>query len=292
MQDTLDVIERQQWLEPASDTVQRSITNAIEAGGPLGRRISDFLNGTWLGHPLHPAITDVPVGAWTVSFALDGVQMLTKSRRFMAGADAAVVMGLVGALLSAGSGLADWQYTVGRARRVGLAHALLNTSAACLYTASFICRLRSRRKVAQLTSSLGYASVLVSAFLGGDLSYRERIGVDHAPEAAPPSDFVPVLADRELGEGELKQVRAGDVTVVLARRGGRLYALANSCAHLGGPLSEGTLEGDAVVCPWHASRYRLEDGRIVNGPTTYPQPCYDVRVRDGLIEVRDRGGKS
>lgn len=287
MQDTVNVIERQPWLEPASDTVQRGLYNAVNAGGQVGHRVSDFLNGTWLGHPLHPAITDVPVGAWTVAFALDGVQMLTKSRRFMAGADAAVTMGLVGSALSAVSGLADWQYSVGRARRIGMAHALLNAAAAGLYATSFVCRMRSKRKAGQLTGALGFAAVLFSSFLGGDLAFRERMGMNHAPEQALPDDYTPVLADRELPEGGLKQVRAGEVAVMLARRGGRIYALADSCAHLGGPLSEGALDGDCVVCPWHGSRYALADGHIVNGPTTFPQPHYDVRVRDGLIEVRN-----
>jgi len=287
MQDTVHVIERQPWLEPTSDTVQRGLYNAVNAGGQLGHRVSDFLNGTWLGHPLHPALTDVPVGAWTVAFALDGVQMLAKTRRFLPGADAAVTIGLAGAALSAVSGLADWQYTVGRARRVGMAHALLNVAATGLYGTSVVFRLRGKRKAGQLTGMVGFATVLFSAFLGGDLAYRERIGVNHAPEQTPPDTFTPVLADRELPEGGLKQARAGDVTVVLARSGGRIYALADTCAHLGGPLSEGTLDDGCVVCPWHGSRFRLEDGHIVNGPTTFPQPRYDVRVRDGLIEVRN-----
>ncbi|MBF6591724.1 MAG: Rieske 2Fe-2S domain-containing protein [Ktedonobacterales bacterium] len=288
MQDTVNVIERQPWLEPASDTVQRGLYHAVNAGGPLGRRISDFLNGSRLGHPLHPAVTDVPIGAWTVALALDGVQMLTKARRFLPGADAAVAIGLVGALFSAASGLADWQYSAGRARRIGLAHALLNTTATSLYATSFICRLRGKRKSGQLTGTLGFAAVCVGSFLGGDLSYRERMGMNHAPDQEPPDDFTPVLAERELAEGALKHVRAGDVTVVLARRGGRVYALAESCAHLGGPLSEGTLEGESIVCPWHGSRFALKDGHVLNGPSTFAQPCYETRLRDGLIEVRGR----
>lgn len=287
MQETVNVIERQPWLEPASDTVQRRVYSAVNAGGQLGHRVSDFLNGTWLGHPLHPAITDVPVGAWTVGFALDGVQMLAKTRRFMAGADAAVTIGLAGALISAVSGLADWQYSVGRARRVGMAHALLNIAAAGWYTTSVVCRLRGKRKAGQFTGMAGYAMAIFSAYLGGDLVFGERMGVSHAPEQVPPSEYTPVLADRELPEGGLKQVRAGEVAVVLARSGGQIYALAESCAHLGGPLSEGTLEDGCVVCPWHGSRFALADGRIINGPATFPQPCYDVRVRDGLIEVRN-----
>lgn len=288
MQETVNVIERQEWLEPAGDTLQRGVSSAFNAGGPVGHRISDFLNGTWLGHPLHPVVTDIPIGAWTVVLALDGVQMLTKTRRFAPGADAALTIGVAGALASAASGIADWQFSVGRARRIGLAHAILNSSALMLYGASLVCRRRDNRKTGQLISLVGYAAVAIAGYLGGDLSYKERMGVDHAPEQQPPSDFVPVLAERELAEGTMKQAKAGDVSIMLARRGGRIYALAESCAHLGGPLSEGTLEGGSVVCPWHGSRFALQDGHVLNGPSTYAQPCYETRVRDGLIEVRGR----
>lgn len=286
MQETLNVIERQEWLEPAGDTIQRGVSSAVSAGGQTGRRLSDFLNGIWLGHPLHPVMTDVPVGAWTVAFALDGVQMLTKTRRFVAGADAALTIGLAGALGAAASGLADWQYTVGRARRVGLAHAILNGAAATLYGVSLACRVLGARKSGQLAALLGFGTVFVSSYLGGDLAYKQRIGPDHAPEQQPPSDFVPVLAERELPDGVLRCVQAGEVSIVLARQGDRVFALANACAHMGGPLCEGTLEDASVVCPWHGSRFALQDGRRMNGPTAYNQPRYETRVRDGLIEVR------
>ena len=65
-----------------------------------------------------------------------------------------------------------------------------------------------------------------------------------------------------------------------------MCGLAHPCAHLGGPLSEGTLKDGSVVCPWHGSEFDLEDGHVINGPATQEQPTYRVRERDGGIEVK------
>lgn len=82
------------------------------------------------------------------------------------------------------------------------------------------------------------------------------------------------------------RARAGGADVLLVRQHGRVCALAHACAHLGGPLSEGTLKDGSVVCPWHGSEFALEDGRVLNGPATQSQPCLRVRERDGRIEVK------
>ena len=112
------------------------------------------------------------------------------------------------------------------------------------------------------------------------------IGVNHALARLPPAEFTPVLADAELREGEARRVQAGDARVLLVREGGEVRALAETCAHLGGPLAEGTIEDGSVVCPWHGSRFELATGRVLDGPATMPQPCFAVRVREGQIEVR------
>ncbi len=283
--DTVDTIERQEWLEPASSGVQRAVGSLI-ARQPVMRRTIDFLNGTWFGHPLHPALSDIPVGAWTTAFALDGAEMLSGRRELAPTADAAVVVGLVGGLGSAITGLADWQYTDSRPRRIGLAHALLNASAMALYTTSLALRLRGARKAGRLTALLGYVTVVGSSYLGADLVFAERIGPTHAPTQELPSVFVPVLAEWDLPEGAMRRVDVAGVPVLLVRQHGRIYALGETCAHLGGPLSEGQLEEGCIVCPWHGSRFALEDGAILNGPTTFPQPRYLTRIRDGQIEVR------
>lgn len=290
-----DTIAEQKWLEPASEGVQQVVTSALQPYTPAARPLNDFLNGVWLGHPLHSVLTDVPIGAWTTAALFDVVEIATGRPELAPAADGAVGLGILGALGSALTGMADWQYTVGLPRRTGLIHSTLNLTAATLYSASWLLRRSGRRRAGHITAFLGYGIVAVAAYLGGELVYRDRIGVDHAPEQTPPSAWTPVLADAELAEGRMKAVRAGDVQVMLARQNGKVYALAEHCAHLGGPLSEGTLERESVICPWHGSRFKLADGSIVNGPSCYAQPAYETRVQNGQIELRapqGPGGKS
>lgn len=133
---------------------------------------------------------------------------------------------------------------------------------------------------------LGYAVSSASAYLGGHLVFGEQIGVNHAAAQEMPKEFVPILPDAELEEGEMKRADADGVPVLLVRLEGAVCALAHTCSHLGGPLSEGKLEGDVVQCPWHGSRFNVRDGSVVDGPATFPQPCFEARVREGQIEVR------
>lgn len=284
--ESLDAVGDQQWLEKPSDAVQRVTASVLHPAGPAGQRLDDFLNGTWLGHPLHPILTDVPVGAWTVTLALDAIETFSDKQELAAGADASNLIGLAGALGSAVTGLAQWQYTLDRPRRLGLLHALLNTGATVLYGASAVLRATGRRGAGKVTALLGYGMVSVSAYIGGDLVYGERLGVTHVPEQQPSTDFTPALPAAELPEGQMARIDLNGAPVLLVRQHGAIYAMSDVCAHLGGPLHEGTLEGDCVVCPWHGSRFALEDGRLVNGPATFPQTRYETRVRNGQIEVR------
>lgn len=284
--EAMNVIEDQSWLEAPSETLAGAVSKVLTrpSGGPT--RLDDFLNGVWFGHPLHPMLTDIPIGAWTVTLALDGFEAITGRSEVSAGADIALGAGLLGAIASAVTGAAQWQYTIGRQRRLGLSHALLNVAALGLYGASLVCRINGKRSAGRVTALLGYGFVAVSGYIGGDLAYGQRLGVTHIPEQEIPEIWQPTLADNELGEGELKRVMIADVPVLLVRQQGRIYALNDICAHLGGPLSEGTLGECSVTCPWHGSRFRLTDGAILNGPATFPQPVYETRVRDGRIEVR------
>ena len=285
VRDTHSVIDQQQWLEPASDTVQKAVASVL-TGSPAKRRVDDILNGVWLGHPLHPVMTDIPLGAWTVALGLDAFESFTGQRQFSPGADAAVVIGIVGAIGSAATGLSQWQYTDAQPRRVGMAHALLNVAGLGFYIASAALRASGRRSASKLTSLVGYGIVVASSYLGGDLAYDERIGVNHAPGQTPPEDYTAVLAETELPEGRAKALDVGDVRMMLVRQNGQVYALARECSHLGGPLEEGQLEDGCVICPWHGSRFALADGRVLDGPATFPQPFYAVRVRNGQIEVK------
>jgi len=276
-------VERQDWLESLAEPLQRAVSAVYEAGGNTGRRIRDVTHGTWLGHPLHPVLTDIPLGAWTVAAVLD----VSSSRHQERAADTAIGLGLVGAIGAAITGLTDWQHTSAGDRRVGLVHGLLNVSATALYAVSFGLRMRGARGAGRTMAGLGLTVALGAAYLGGHLVYRRRIGVDHAPRPEW-GDFTAVLPEAELVEAKPRRVDARGTPVVLVRRADRIYALADTCAHLGGPLCEGQVDDAAIRCPWHGSRFALEDGRILEGPSTFTQPCFDVRVRSGQIEVRPR----
>lgn len=280
-------IEGQDWLDKVGDVIQPKVLQVFEAGGKKGRNIKNFLHGTWLGHPLHPAITDVPIGAWTTAAVLDGLEVLGQ-KKYRQGADAAIAVGLVGAAGAAASGLTDWTGTTKKKRKLGLMHGLLNLTATALYATSYILRKRNSRGPAIGLAFLGYGVTGVAAYLGGGLVYEKQIGVDHTATAAEyPKTFIVVLAEKDLEENTMKCVQASEIPVLLARKNGKIFAIAHTCSHLGGPLSEGTLLDDCSVrCPWHNSVFSLQDGSVIEGPASEPQPKFDVRVRDGIIEVK------
>jgi nitrite reductase/ring-hydroxylating ferredoxin subunit/uncharacterized membrane protein len=288
----VELIKRQDWLEPIADRLQPTVAAALDPGGAIGPEVGKFLHGTWLGHPLHAVLTDVPLGSWTAAAVLDALEEKTGSRALGRGADVAINVGLIGAVAAAVTGLADWsKIGGGQPRRVGLAHGLLNLTATACYVTSLCLRRSRSRRAGREMAWLGFVVSGVSAYLGGHLVYHEQLGVDHTSSFSLPEDFVAVLAEAELGQNQLRRVDVSGMPVLLVRRRERIFAIAETCAHLGGPLSEGKLEGDAVRCPWHGSCFSLEDGRVIEGPSVHAQPVLEVRVRDGQIEVR-RGHRS
>ena len=98
-------ITRQEWLDPVADTAQPAIERALTAAG--GQALKDFLNGVWLGHPLHPVLTDIPLGAWTMTAVLDALEEINGRNGARQGADTALKLGLVGAVGAAVTGMAD-----------------------------------------------------------------------------------------------------------------------------------------------------------------------------------------
>jgi nitrite reductase/ring-hydroxylating ferredoxin subunit/uncharacterized membrane protein len=285
----IDVIDRQDWIDGAADRVQPAIRQAYASAGPAGQVIKDALHGTWLGHPVHSAITDVPVGAWTAAAVFDAFEA-SGSHGFQRAADLSVAVGLAGAVGAAVTGATDWSETDGRARRIAMVHGLLNASATMLYGASLLLRRRGARTEAHGLARLGYALVIGSAYLGGHLVYGERVGVDHSAPAASPGDFTRVADLDEVPESNPTRVLLLDTPLVVVRRGHEILALADRCAHFGGPLSDGDLQGDTISCPWHGSTFCLRSGEVLLGPSTHPQPTYEGRVRAGAIEVRARRG--
>jgi nitrite reductase/ring-hydroxylating ferredoxin subunit/uncharacterized membrane protein len=282
----IDLITSSRWIGRTADVLGDAVRQGYAAFGPGGLRTKSALNGTWLGHPLHAALTDVPLGAWTAAVALDAAGTASGGDDFDRGAGVAIGVGLAGAVVAALAGVTDWSDTDGRARRIGLVHGLLNLTGAGLFGASLVMRREETGAGARLAALAGYGVALAAAYLGGALVYGERVGVDHAAGLEVPEAFTPVLASQELADRQMKRVTVGSTPVLLARRNGTVRAIAETCSHLGGPLSEGTLEDEGVVCPWHGSCFALDDGHVVNGPATHPQPCYEARERDGQIEIR------
>jgi nitrite reductase/ring-hydroxylating ferredoxin subunit/uncharacterized membrane protein len=277
-------IGQQQWLQPAEEGFQGVVHKAFTFRG--GQQVKNFLHGTWIGHPLHVILTDIPIGAWTLTIAFDALESMSARRQYQLAADTALGFGLLGAVGAAATGLTDWQDIDPPARRIGLVHGLLNVASVVLFGSSFLARRRGDRKAGRGLAALGYAVSAVAAHLGGNLVYEQQIGVDHTASERLPTDFSPVLSESRLDEGKPVRAEHNGTPILVVRRGLHIYALAETCSHLGGPLSEGKLEGDVIQCPWHGSRFSIRDGRVVDGPAVHPQPCLEARVKDGQIEVR------
>lgn len=284
-QRNLEVLSNQPWVDRVGKPLSEAVRNLFTNSGAAGRTAKNALHGVWLGHPLHPVLTDVPIGAWTTALALDARHAATGDHGYARAADFAIGVGLVAAVGAAVTGLNDWSETEGRSRRLGLLHGLLNVTATAFVATSYWLRRNGSRAAGRGAALAGYGVAMGAAYLGGNLVYRERIGVTHAA-VAEPENFTPVLQSAALSENSMQKAVSDDASFVVVRQHGRVCALAHSCAHLGGPLSEGTLKDGSVVCPWHGSEFALDDGRVLNGPATEPQPCFTTRERDGQIELR------
>lgn len=287
VQSAIEAIARQEQLDAPATAVQETVADAYAAGGPAAHKLKNLLHGVGIGHPLHAMLTDIPVGAWTAALALDALEVTTGREDLRAGADTAMAVGLAGALGAALAGLTDW-HVLGekRPRRLGFVHAVINVTATSLYGMALLLRRLGARRAGLALSLMGYGALSCGAYLGGVLVYEQKIGVEHEAETSPPRSFMPVLAEAALGDGELRRADARGFTVLLARRGQRVYALADTCSHLGCSLAKGRLEGDSVVCTCHGSRFALQDGSVLDGPAVYPQSTLETRIHNGQIEVR------
>jgi nitrite reductase/ring-hydroxylating ferredoxin subunit/uncharacterized membrane protein len=241
--------------------------------------LKDFLNGVWLGHPVHPAITDVPIGAYVVALVLD----LTGQR---AAATAAIGVGIVFMLLAAVAGYADYIDLGGKTQRFGTIHSSLMLVALVVYLVSFVMRFNAVPSSIEFPLSvIGFIIVIGSAYIGGELVYNLGTQVDrHAWRGGGTKwaalDVTDIPSDKPV------KAKAGAQTLVVVRSATGLQALHDVCAHQGCSLSEGKIVGDAIECGCHGSRFRLRDGLVVHGPAVFDQPHFEVREADGKIEVR------
>src|ERR1700728_4176410 len=257
-------------LPPVDERLQKALDKALYAvGRPAAQQIRNFLNGTWLGEPLHVVLKDVPTGAWTAAMVFDVLDLVLDRSKFAVSADTSIAIGVIGAAGAAATGMTDWSDVDPPARRLGLIHGLLNLGSTALFVTSLFFRKKKSRTNGRIVGALGYAVMAYAAHLGGKMVYKHRVGVDRTDGQVFPDSFVAVLPESKLADGQPTRVMYQGAPILLIRRGGRLFAMAETCSHFSGPLSEGKLVGDSIVCPHHSSRFALEDGRVLDGPAVH-----------------------
>jgi nitrite reductase/ring-hydroxylating ferredoxin subunit/uncharacterized membrane protein len=272
-------LEATDAIDQVAGPVHRKVT-AILPSGP----VKDVLHGVWLGHPLHPVLTDLPIGFWTSAFVLD----LVGGRRARPAADVLVGIGVATALPTAATGLADWSDLDEPERRSGIVHAAANVTATALYGLSFVARRRGHRARGVALGLAGAAAATAGGFLGGHLAYRRAAGVSRAAAAPAPAGWTAIQTDGALSHDQPTLAHLDGEPLAAAQDDDGPVALFDRCSHLGGPLHEGVLVDGCVRCPWHGSTFRMEDGAVVRGPATATQPAYELRVDGDRIQARRR----
>ncbi|HEX5199132.1 MAG TPA: Rieske (2Fe-2S) protein [Actinoplanes sp.] len=273
-------LEEAHALDPVSDKLQAAVQAVAKP-----QRLRDVLHGTWLGHPLHPVLVQLPVGSFVSAAILDLLPGRSRSATALIGA------GVAGAVPAVAAGWLDWSQLTKDQRRVGLVHATANAVAVGLYATSLVARLRGRTARGKAFSFAGLTVAGLGAYLGGHLSYAQSAGVNQAaPELVRvPGEWTEVASLADLPDGRPVVRKAGEVPILVFRRGDRVSAMIERCGHETGPLGEGEITGagaDAcVVCPWHGSVFRLTDGAVMHGPAASAQPMLRTRLRDGRVEV-------
>jgi nitrite reductase/ring-hydroxylating ferredoxin subunit len=270
-------IERAEALDRISKPVIDAVAKAVQP-----RLVRNWLSGTPLGHPAHPMLTDLPIGAWTMAGLLD----VFGGAAAAPAADLLVKAGIVTALPTAVTGLNDFSDTYGPETRLGVVHAAANSGALLIFCMSSRARSRGHRARGTLLGLLGLGAMTAGAYLGGHLSFGKGTNVNRTAWEHGPEEWTPVLAVDELAEGAHRRVEVDGVALLLWRDGTEVRAISATCSHMGGPLDEGEISDGCVTCPWHGSVFRLRDGGIERGPATAPQPVYRTRITDSRIEVR------
>lgn len=250
-------------------------------------KAKSLLTGAWFGHALHPVLTDFAEGAWMAGSFLDlfGPKGSAPAARRLVG------FGLLTAVPTALTGLAEWSDTRGTERRAGVVHAGGSTVAFVLYACSYLARRRDCQATAAALGTLGGLVAIADGYVAGHLTLARGVGVGQTAFAALPPEWKPALLVDAVDDGHVARARAGTADVLIARHGERFFAAANRCTYRGGRLDGGTVEEGAVICPRHGCRFRLADGAVARGPASIPLPVLDARVVDGRVEVRAPGGE-
>lgn len=242
--------------------------------------VEDTLSGVSIGHPLHPALVAVPIGAWVSASVQDALGNRESARQLTA-------LGVLAALPTAATGATDWLSTEGAEKRVGFVHALSNYLAVGAYGLSWWARSRGAHRSGVAASMVGASALGVAGWLGGHLAYAQGVGVDTTAFLQFPSQWTDAGAVAQLAAGgAVSVVDVAGIPVLVAQRDGGWIAMADRCTHRGGPLHEGEVADGCIVCPWHASAFSLQDGTVRRGPATRPQPVFETRVEAGRLQLR------
>lgn len=278
-------LDRLGWLRTVSDWLAGVLV-------PFRERHQDNIavellhGGRWVGHPLHPALSDLPIGLWTGVVVLDATDRDPAPRRGIDAAGMLSAAGILAAGATALTGLADWTVSNDQDRRAGLFHGLLNTVALGLQGASLGTRMAGHRGSARALGAAGLTVTAAAGYLGGHLVFSKGIMVSRVAWATGPRRWARALADADLPDDSPVAVETEGRQILLYRHRGRLYAIDNVCSHAGGLLSRGPVADLTVTCPLHGSRFALGDGCVTRGPASQPQPVLPTRIRNGWVEVR------
>jgi nitrite reductase/ring-hydroxylating ferredoxin subunit/uncharacterized membrane protein len=267
-----------------------SILNRSFQTTPL-RPIKLLLNGSWLGHPLHPLLTDIPVGAWTLAILFDLLGLLCHLPQLGIASSIAVAVGIAGALGAAAAGLMDWMDIDPAEKSVGAVHGIINTGATLFFVGSLLMRWRDGWTLTWASlgvAIIGYLLVSAGAYLGGGMVFHLGVMINRNAYRSGPSDFKTVIAEKDLIDGQPKRVEVDGQPILLLKSASTIYAIGAVCSHYGAPLEEGKLVDGTIQCPWHLSRFSLRDGSVKEGPACAAVPCYDVQTVSGQVQVKMR----
>lgn len=270
------------------DWVARVMDGFYRVLGRPGKWFQDFLNGSWLGHPAHPVVTDIVVGGATVLVVFDLAAVLFGAADLDTAALVAVEVTALSALSAVVTGLTDFKDTAkGDERNLAILHGVVNIVATLAYLASFGVRLGGAVDAGRWLSLAGALILAGGAYVGGHLvfKYGYMVNRNAFAKGQRAKEFTPIIAAADVPESTPTKVMLGSTALVVVRRGDLVYALKASCSHAGGPLDKGTLDGGTIVCPWHGSGFRLRDGAVRHGPATSRQVTYRTRVADRQVEV-------
>jgi nitrite reductase/ring-hydroxylating ferredoxin subunit len=276
----VEKLESAKPLDPPARLVATLVRRAVSP-----KAVKEAVSGTWLGHAVHPILTDMVIGSFVSASVLDLVGGDDDGRA----SERLIAVGIVAYPPTALTGASDWsdsERASAGVRRVGLVHAASNALALSLYTASLVARRRGARKRGVALGAGGAAALMTGGYLGGHLTLAQGVGADQTVFDPGPTEWTAAADPSVLPEGRPTRVVVDETPVMLLREGERFSALHDRCSHRGCSLSEGTVEGDEIVCPCHGSRFALRDGSLRAGPATRPQPALEVRLNEGRLELR------